>query len=150
MDLDEIDRRIIALLRQDGRVSNRQLARSLEVSEATIRTRIRRMGETKTMKIVAITDIFAAGHELLLQVGVRVAERSAREVAAELARLPEVLAVTLVSGVQDIEALVVAESPEALRALLTDRLARIKGIRRLDPALALDVLKYETDWAPFK
>jgi len=101
------------------------------------------------MKIVAITDIFAAGHDLLLQIGIRVAERSARQVAAELARIPEVLAVTLVSGVQDIEALVVAESPGALRALLTEKLGRIKGIRRLDPALALDVLKYETDWAPF-
>jgi Lrp/AsnC family transcriptional regulator for asnA, asnC and gidA len=76
-----------------------------------------------------------------------VAERSAREVAAELARIPEVLVVTLVSGAWDIETLIVAENHEALRELLTEKLARIRGIWRLDPGLALDVLKYQTDWA---
>jgi Lrp/AsnC family transcriptional regulator for asnA, asnC and gidA len=147
IDLDETDRQLIALLREDGRVSTRKLARALDVSEFMVRARIRRLEETNTMRVAAITDFFAAGYDLLIQVGIQVAERSAREVAAELARIPEVLVVTLVSGAWDIETLIVAENHEALRELLTEKLARIRGIWRLDPGLALDVLKYQTDWA---
>jgi Lrp/AsnC family transcriptional regulator for asnA, asnC and gidA len=150
IELEATDRELAALLREDGRMSNRALARLLNVSEATVRIRIRRLAESNTMRVAAITDIFAAGYDLLMHVGVQVAERSASEVAADLARIPEVVGVTLVGGAHEIETLVVAENHEALRNLLIEKLARIRGIRRLDPGLALDVLKYESDYfAPF-
>ncbi len=45
--------------------------------------------------------------------------------------------------------LVVAEDQAALDSLINERLASLPGVRRLTPALALDVLKNQPDWVPF-
>ena len=43
----------------------------------------------------------------------------------------------------------VAEDQSALNALIADKLGAVPGVRRLTPALALDVLKNQPDWVPF-
>src|SRR5688500_1624212 len=53
---DELDRRIITMLRADGRRSNREIARTLGVPEATVRYRVRRLTEGGVLKITASVD----------------------------------------------------------------------------------------------
>ncbi|MEH6610874.1 MAG: Lrp/AsnC family transcriptional regulator [Halioglobus sp.] len=149
VDLDEIDKGVIRLLRSDGRMPYRAIARELGITEATVRARVRRLEESNTMRVVAVTDIEAAGYGMLLAVGVQVEGRSPEEVAGDLAAVPEVFSVNVAIGAQDIEILVVAEDPPALNTLLADTLARISGVKRLTPALAVDVLKNQPDWVPF-
>tara|TARA_R110002124_G_scaffold9222_3_gene47500 strand:- start:284 stop:799 length:516 start_codon:yes stop_codon:yes gene_type:complete len=149
IDLDAIDQAIIDLLRQDGRMPFRAIARALDVAENTVRARVRRMEESDTMRVVAVTDIEAAGYGMLLAIGVQVEGRSPEAVARELAEIAEVFSVNVVVGAQDIEILVVAEDQAALNILITDKLGAIPGVRRLTPALALDVLKNQPDWVPF-
>ena len=74
--LDETDQAIIALLRKDGRMPYRAIARELEIAENTVRARVRRMEESDTMRVVAVTDIEAAGYGMLLAIGVQVEGRS--------------------------------------------------------------------------
>jgi Lrp/AsnC family transcriptional regulator for asnA, asnC and gidA len=102
------------------------------------------------MRVVAVTDIEAAGYGMLLAVGVQVEGRAPEEVARELARFTEVFSVNVVVGTHDLEILVVAEGQRALERLLTERLAGVSGVRRLTPALALDVLKNQPDWVPLR
>ena len=71
------------------------------------------------------------------------------EVAQSLAAIPEVFSVNVVVGTHDVEVLVVARDQEALNELLAERLAKVPGVRRLTPALAVDVLKNQPDWVPF-
>jgi Lrp/AsnC family transcriptional regulator for asnA, asnC and gidA len=147
--LDRTDEAIIALLRGDGRLSYRAIARALGLTETTVRTRVRRLEESNTMRVVAVTDIEAAGFSMLLAVGVQVEGRSPEAVARDLARFPEVFSVNVVVGAQDIEVLVVSADQAALNELLGERLATVPGVRRLTPALAVDVLKNQPDWVPF-
>ena len=147
--LDETDQAIIALLRGDGRMPFRAIARELGLTENTVRARVRRLEESNTMRVVAVTDIEAAGFSMLLAIGVQVESRSPEAVARDLAAFPEVFSVNVVVGAQDIEILVVAEDQAALNELVGERLAAVPGVRRLTPALALDVLKNQPDWVPF-
>lgn len=149
IELDDTDQAIIELLRQDGRMPYRAIARALDVAENTVRARVRRMEESDTMRVVAVTDIEAAGYGMLLAIGVQIEGRSPEVVARELAAIPEVFSVNVVVGAQDIEILVVAQDQAALNQLITDKLGAIPGVRRLTPALALDVLKNQPDWVPF-
>jgi Lrp/AsnC family transcriptional regulator for asnA, asnC and gidA len=149
IELDATDDAIIALLRQDGRMPYRAIARELGITEATVRARVRRLEESNTMRVVAVTDIEAAGFGMLLAVGVQVEGRSPEAVARDLAGIPEVFSVNVVVGAQDIEILVVARDQEALGRMMTDCLAAVPGVRRLTPALAVDVLKNQPDWVPF-
>jgi DNA-binding Lrp family transcriptional regulator len=149
IELDEIDNAIIGLLRVDGRLPYRAIARELGLTETTVRARVKRLEESNTMRVVAVTDIEAAGYEMLLAIGVQVENRSPVEVARDLAKIPEVFSVNVVVGTHDVEILVVAEDQEALAELLSVRLANMPGVRRLTPALAVDVLKNQPDWVPF-
>jgi Lrp/AsnC family transcriptional regulator for asnA, asnC and gidA len=110
---------------------------------------VRRLEDSNTMRVVAVTDIEAAGYQMLLAIGVQVENRPPLDVARELATIPEVFSVNVVVGTHDVEILVVAEDQEALAELLSGQLAGIAGIRRLTPALAVDVLKNQPDWVPF-
>jgi Lrp/AsnC family transcriptional regulator for asnA, asnC and gidA len=149
IELDAIDDGIIALLRADGRLPYRAIARELGLTENTVRARVRRLEESGTMRVVAVTDIEAAGYSMLLAIGVQVEGRSPEAVARDLARFPEVFSVNVVVGAHDIEILVVSEDQAALNELVGERLAGVPGVRRLMPALALDVLKNQPDWVPF-
>ena len=147
--LDALDRRLIGLLTEDGRRPLLDLARLLGVSEATARSRLRRLEETRTVRVVAIRNIFATDNELMLQVAVEVTDRPPADVAAELAQWPEVLSAILVSGPHQVELMVAVAHSSALQELLDNWLSRIRGIRRLMPAITLEVCKYETNWATY-
>jgi Lrp/AsnC family transcriptional regulator for asnA, asnC and gidA len=149
IELDEVDQRIIELLREDGRMPFRTLAREVGLTETTARARVRRLEESNTMKVVAVTDFEAVGYELLLAVGVQVEDRSPVEVAEDLAKIPEVFSVNVVIGTHDVEILVVAKDQAALAELIYQQLACLPGVRRLTPALAVNVLKNQPDWVPF-
>ena len=74
-------------------MSYRAIARELDIAENTVRARVRRMEESDTMRVVAVTDIEAAGYGMLLAIGVQVEGRSPEKVARELADIPEVFSV---------------------------------------------------------
>ena len=147
--LDDLDQAIIALLRQDGRMPYRAIARELAIAENTVRSRVRRMEESDTLRLVAVTDTEAAGYAMLLAIGVQVEGRPPEAVAREMAGIPEVFSVNVVVGAQDIELLVVAEDQVRLNELITGKLGAVPGVRHLKPALALEVLKNQPDWVPF-
>ena len=149
IELDDTDQAIIELLRADGRMPYRAIARALDIAENTVRARVRRMEESDTLRVVAVTDIEAAGFGMLLAIGVQVEGRAPEQVARELAAIPQVFSVNLVVGAQDIEILVVARDQADLNQLISNDLGGIEGVRRLTPALALDVLKNQPDWVPF-
>jgi Lrp/AsnC family transcriptional regulator for asnA, asnC and gidA len=146
-ELDDLDREIIAALRADGRATNQQIARSLKIAAATVSMRIRRMEELNAMRVVAVTDFAALGYTVLLAIGIEVKGRPAEDVAKDLAKLHEVFAVHLVTGARDIEILVALREFEELQEFLLVGVAKIRGVRSLTPAIAVDVIKYNFDRA---
>lgn len=146
-ELDDIDRRIVAALKVDGRATNQKIARSLHISPATVGARIRRLENINAIRVVAVTDFAALGYKVLLAVGIEVQGRAAEEVAKELAALEEVFAVHLVTGARDIEILVALHDLEELETFLLRDVAKIRGIRTLAPGIAVDVIKYDFDRA---
>ncbi|SNS39205.1 transcriptional regulator, AsnC family [Sphingomonas laterariae] len=147
-ELDEVDEKIIAALRHSGRIANRDLARIVDVNEATVRTRLRRLEESDSVRVVAMRDLSAMGYECLAAVGVQVKGRSAAAVGHDLAQLEEVVTVNVSIGTHDVEAQVVARDLADLDRLLTHVIAHVPGVEKIVPGLALKVLKYTPDWAP--
>ena len=142
---DDLDMKIIALLQEDGRTPTQDIAKRFN---STIRKRIRRLEETGTMRVVAVTDFAAAGYDLLLAIGIEVESRAAEDVGNDLAQLPEVFSVNLTTGANDLEILVGARSFEELSYFLHKEVANISGIGRMYPGLTIDVLKYQSEIVP--
>ncbi|NMA21178.1 MAG: AsnC family transcriptional regulator [Lentisphaerae bacterium] len=101
--MDRTDKKIIACLVEDGRKSNNEIARMLNISEGTVRNRIRHLTESGMLKIVGMTAPEALpDHELVL-IGVKVAvSKDLTEIAEKISRLPEVQAASIVTGRYDI------------------------------------------------
>ena len=106
--LDDIDQSIVQQLRRDGRTPYKTLARQLDLTEATVRARVKRLEESDSLRVVAVSDYEAVGFGVLLAVGVQVEGRPAEDVAADLAELDAVFSVCQVVGARDIETLAVA------------------------------------------
>ena len=85
IETDEIDRRIIELLQQDGRMSIQEIAGQVSITSSAVRKRIQRLEDANVMRIVAVTDFNAAGFDLLLAIAIEVENRPSEEVANELA-----------------------------------------------------------------
>jgi Lrp/AsnC family transcriptional regulator for asnA, asnC and gidA len=137
------------LLSQDGRMTNRDLARRLGSTEPTVRARIRRLGSEGVMRVVAVTDMEAAGYDFYVLLWIQVEGRPVREVAEELARLPSTFTIVVMSGVYDIMAGVVTTDKREFNTILTRDLARVQGIRNVESTLALDVLKLRAEIGVF-
>ncbi len=146
--IDEIDRSIVDQLRLNGRATNQQIADRLALTAATVSARIRRMEDADKLRVVAVSDFAAHGYNVLLEVAIEVDGRPASEVAEELAEIPEVFAAHLVTGRYDIDLLVALHDFDELPELLLNRMSKIRGIRSLVPAIAVDIVKYKFDVAP--
>ncbi|MDP3907399.1 Lrp/AsnC family transcriptional regulator [Novosphingobium sp.] len=148
--VDDVDLAIVEQLRSNGRATNQQIANNLGLTAATVSTRIRRMEDADKLRVVAVSDFSAHGYNVLMELAIEVDGRPASEVAAELAEFPEVFAAHLVTGRYDIDMLVVLRDFSDLPTLLLDKFSKVRGIRSMMPAIAVDVLKYKFDVAPLE
>src|SRR5713226_10136005 len=85
--VDELDRRIIEALQENGRESFRRIASLLGVSEATVRARYARLTSEGILQVVAVTNPLGLGFDQAL-IGVKTSG-APDTVADEIARWPE-------------------------------------------------------------
>ncbi|MEM8697337.1 MAG: Lrp/AsnC family transcriptional regulator [Pseudomonadota bacterium] len=149
-EVDDIDLAIVEQLRANGRATNQQIADRLDLTAATVSTRIRRMEDADKMRVVAVSDFAAHGFNVLMEVAIEVDGRPASEVVEELSAFDEVFAAHLVTGRYDIDLLVVLHDFDDLGELLLSKFTKVRGIRSMVPAIAVDVVKYKFDVAPIE
>ena len=148
MELTDLDRKIMDLLKENARRSNREIGRLLDANYILVGDRIKLLEENGLMHVMAVSDIRRAGFEHLLHLEIKVEGRPAEEVAEELAEFDEILAVSMISGEFEIVALLAATDLEDLQQKLETDIGKIKGIRRLLATMSLDVLKFDFDAKP--
>ncbi len=138
MTLDKIDWQIINALREDGRESNAQIARRLNVTEGTIRSRIKKLGDAGILRIVGqVNPEFLVQHQVVM-VGINVqVNRSLEKTAQAIARLPNVNFAAITSGRYDIIAQVLVDSNKGIINFLTESLARIPSVSRTETFMLL-------------
>ena len=125
---DEREWEIIDLLRS-GVISNSAIAKELGVSEGMIRQRIRRMREQGVISLRGLINPEILQDRQVVWLGVNVATTSQlTEKAEEVADLPEVLSVSLVSGRYDLIVELLLDSHRGLVSFLTEQLAGVEGI----------------------
>lgn len=137
MNLDDLDRRLLALLQADARSSAADLARRLKVARTTVLARLARLQREGV--IVGFTVRLAAGEGergVEAYVGITTSPKSGRDVTLRLAALPELRQLCSVSGEFDYLALLRAESTSRLDALL-DEIGAIEGVTRTTTSVVL-------------
>lgn len=137
MNLDDLDRRLLALLQADARSSAAELARRLKVARTTVLARLARLQREGV--IVGYTVRLAADtgeRGVEAYVGITTSPKSGRDVTLRLAALPELRQLCSVSGEFDYLALLRADSTSRLDALL-DEIGAIDGVTRTHTSVVL-------------
>jgi DNA-binding Lrp family transcriptional regulator len=130
MTMDNTDREILALLREDGRASTAQLGRRLGLSRTTVHSRIERLLARRI--ITGFTVRMGAEQEreeIQAHVLITVTPRFQARAEAALRRLPEVRKLYAVSGQHDSIAIVVTETVAEMDRVL-DQIGSLEGIDR--------------------
>ena len=127
--LDELDRKITSALNEDGRVSNNEMARTFDVSEGTIRYRIRRMITNRHLIVRGEINPDSLPDKELLMLGVNVASTKDICLIAEDVRMMEgVQCVYVTSGRYDLMIEALLDVKFGLMEFLSERLATIEGV----------------------
>jgi Lrp/AsnC family transcriptional regulator, regulator for asnA, asnC and gidA len=143
--LDEIDKRIIEQLQQDGRKPYTQIAPVVGLSEAAVRQRVQRLIDSGVMQIVGVTDPRMIGFGRQAMIGLSV-EGDTRTIADALAALDEVVYVVLTAGSLDLLVEVVVEDDERLLELLNNKIRSIDGVRDTETFMYLRIHKETYAW----
>jgi Lrp/AsnC family transcriptional regulator for asnA, asnC and gidA len=140
VDLEPLDRRIIWELSRDGRAPYQAIADALEISEAQVRTRMKRMTEAGAVKVIAIVNPLRYAYGTMAWIGLRAAPGvRLQSVAEELARLPYVTYVVICTGSLDLFAEVVCRSQEEMLELLDGEIRRLPGAEHFEVFLYMDL-----------
>jgi Lrp/AsnC family transcriptional regulator, regulator for asnA, asnC and gidA len=108
---DELNRAIVRLLQEDGRLPFKDIADALGVSEGTIRNRVNWMKASGMLRIVAIADPTSINYTADAMIGIKIAPGSTpKRVAERLVPHPEVVYIIWVSGRYDLLVEIVADS----------------------------------------
>ncbi|NWB31457.1 Lrp/AsnC family transcriptional regulator [Pseudomonas gingeri] len=145
MKLDAYDRKILAALQRDGRLSNVELAEQIGLSASPCLRRVRMLEEAGVIRGYQVNlDRDEVGLGLTVFVGVKVErhhEADAEAFRLAVTALPQVISAFLVSGESDFLLQVVVPDLRAYERFLTGELLRLPGVRDIRSNFAIQAVK---------
>ncbi len=142
--LDDLSKRIIEQLQQDGRRSYAAIGKAVGLSEAAVRQRVQRLVDVGAMQIVAVTDPLTLGFLRQTMVGIRCGGDLER-VASHLAGMEEIDYVVITAGSFDLLIEVVCENDEQLLEIL-GRVRSIPSVTVTETFVYLKLCKQTYSW----
>jgi Lrp/AsnC family transcriptional regulator, regulator for asnA, asnC and gidA len=143
--LDDVSRRIVELLQEDGRQPFVTLAREVGLSEAAVRQRVQKLIDGDVMQIVAVTDPLQVGFTRQAMLGVRVSG-DVTPVAEALCALPEVSYVVTTAGGFDLLVEVVCEDDDHLLDVVMRQIRGLPGVGATETFVYLKLNKQQYRW----
>lgn len=142
--LDDISKRIIELLQEDGRISYAAIAKAVGLSEAAARARVQKLLDSEVMQVVAVTDPTQVGFTRQAMIGVRT-EGDPLQVGDRLAQVPEVDYVVTTAGSFDLLVEVVCEDDPHLLDVIR-QVREIEGVVSTETFVYLKLNKQHYNW----
>ena len=146
LDLDELDRKLIAALQIDGRTPFSVLAQELDVSASSVRYRVQRLQESGLFQIVGIANPLNIVFDRLALIGIVCEAGTGPDVCEALAALPETSYVVLTSGAFDVMVEVVCRDIAHYTDLMFHTLQKTPGVVRTETFFVLKAHKLAYGW----
>ena len=144
--IDAVDCRMIELLQKDGRISHTEIAKSIGISEATVRTRLQRLIQEEYIQIVAVSNPLKLGYEVVGTIRIHVDIKKMDRIIRELKTIKALWHIVQTTGGTGIDTEFVLKSLDELNRLIFDQINRIDGVLRTETTLFLNYIKREYDW----
>lgn len=148
MDLDKVDREMLQIVQQDGRISNLKLAERVNLSETPCARRLKRLegdGYIESYRAVLSRKALQLGVVAFVQVRFAVHDRSLSErFEREIQAIPRIVSCHNVSGSSDYLLEIVARDLDDYGIFMRDVLRALPGVTAVESTLSLREVKRHT------
>lgn len=136
--MNPTDRKLLALLKTNARLSTSELARRLNLSRSTVQNRITRLEESGIIR--GYTLVYDEDYEKRLisaHVLLKVVQKLTTKTNQDLQAISQVTGLYSISGDFDVMIVVQAETTQELNQVL-DAISQLKGVERTNSSLILE------------
>jgi len=145
MKLDRTDQTILAELQRNGRLTNRELAEKVHLSESACLRRVRSLEEAGVIdRYAALVSQTKVGLPGNVFVSITLNRQEQADLAAfeeAVRRVPSVMECYLMTGQQDYLLRVVVTDPADFERLHSQQLTRLPGVARVHSSFALRTVR---------
>lgn len=139
--MDEIDSRIIRSLVQNSRITLSQMSKDIDVPDATISNRLKKLEKDVIKQYTLILDPDKLGLKVTAIIIIQSESEKHKSVEKELSQLEEVSEVYSVSGEYDILIKVWAYSIEELNQIVNSKIRSVDGVEDLTEMIVMERVK---------
>ncbi len=143
--LDSTDFKIIGLLQKDGRMPSSEIAKITNVSEATVRYRLKKLIDGGFIQIVAAGNPIKLGFGIAANIGLYTESPQIDKIITELKKLKRLSYIAQMTGERAIELETFVESIDELHQLLL-QIENIEGIKRIETSFIRRIIRERFDW----
>jgi len=144
--LDDLDRTILRLLREDGRRSNADIARAASVSQPTVRQRLDRIVAGGAAYVTVRVNPAAIGLPVDALINIKVSGRNVREVGEQIAAMENIAYVGYLIGSWDIQVEAFLRDNDHLFRLVTEEIGTIEGVASIESWMVVRTEKFNFKW----
>ena len=143
VQLNQLDWEIIGELQKNGREPNSTIAKKLNVTEGTIRQRVKKLLEAGVLRVSGqLNPEFLEGHQMILM-GINIKEsKRLEQTFHDLSALEEVHSVAITSGRYDLFIQVIVSNNLGVVNFLTKSMSKIDGISQTETFVLLKTKNY--------
>ncbi|MBB6427862.1 Lrp/AsnC family transcriptional regulator [Sphingopyxis sp. JAI128] len=146
---DAFDRRILAALQNDGRMTNQELSEKIGLSPSPCLRRLKQLeADGVIFRYVALVDPSAVGLPVTAFIRVRLDRQDDRHLAQfeeQIASFREVMECYLMTGDADYQLRIVVDSLGAFENFLRQKLTKIEGVSQVTTSFSLRPVVYRTE-----
>jgi Lrp/AsnC family transcriptional regulator, regulator for asnA, asnC and gidA len=140
VELDNIDKQLIQLLSRDARRTSEALAQELGTSSATVRRKIRRLIDDRTIKMIAVADPDKVGLPVTTIIALDVNKEKVETIVEELREMMEVKWISTVFGRFDLLFGARFESTDELSKFVQNTLTHVDGVSDSEVFICLNTI----------
>jgi Lrp/AsnC family transcriptional regulator for asnA, asnC and gidA len=142
--LDQIDKQILELLQEDGKITIREIAEKTAMSQTAIRSRIQKLEESLIKKYVAIIDCRRLGYREMVMASLRVNSASPIEkLKGYIEQMEKVKFAYVITG--EYPLFIMAKCLDHNDSMsLIEKLRNLPGVEEVKTQIVLDRIKEDT------
>ena len=139
IEIDDIDKQILALLMEDAKTPYTDIAKRIHVSGGTVHVRMKKLTDHGIVQGAnLVIDYERLGYDIVAFLGIYLNKSSLYEkVISGLQDIPEIVSAHYTTGVYSIFAKLVCRDTNHLRDILHDKIQNIAGIQRTETFISL-------------
>ncbi len=145
--INEKDLKIIDMLRENARIPLTEIASKLDVSESTIRKRIKALEKNGVItQYTVVVDPSKLGYNSVSMVGIDVESTHLLDVAMRMTEFPEVKFVATSTGDHMIITEIWTNDSKELGRFIAKNIEKQEGVKRVSPTIILENWKVHSGY----